>query len=61
MSNLTFDTAYTDLEKIVREIEGESIPLDDLAVKVKEARKLIDFCEGKLRGIEAELQGKAGD
>ena len=55
MINLTFDTAYTELEKIIRLIEGENIPLDELAEKVKEAKELIRFCENKLRNIETEL------
>ena len=55
MINLTFDTAYTELEKIIRLIESETIPLDELAEKVKEAKELIRFCEDKLRGIENEL------
>jgi exodeoxyribonuclease VII small subunit len=55
MINLTFDTAYTELEKIIRLIESENIPLDELAEKVKEAKALIRFCEDKLRGIENEL------
>ena len=59
MSQLTFDKAYADLEKIVRLIESENIPLDELAAKVKEAKKLIRFCEEKLRGIEKELGGDA--
>ena len=55
MSKLSFDTAYTNLEKIIRQIEAEAIPLDELAAKVKEAKELIRFCEDKLRGIEREL------
>ncbi len=55
MINLTFDTAYTELEKIIRLIESENVPLDELAEKVKEAKELIKFCEDKLRGIETEL------
>ena len=63
MINLTFDTAYTELEKIIKLIETESIPLDELAAKVKEAKELIRFCEEKLRGIETELNnaGKASE
>lgn len=57
MSQLTFDTAYKELEKIVRLIESENIPLDELAAKVKEAKELIRYCEEKLRGIEKELNG----
>ena len=56
MSQLTFDTAYAELEKIVRLIESENVPLDELAAKVKEAKELIRFCETKLRGIEQELK-----
>lgn len=59
MSKLSFDTAYTNLEKIIRQIEGEAIPLDELAAKVKEAKELIRFCEEKLRGIERELNPEA--
>jgi len=55
MIKVTFDTAYTELEKIIRLIESETIPLDELAEKVKEAKELIRFCEDKLRGIENEL------
>jgi exodeoxyribonuclease VII small subunit len=55
MNSLTFDTAYAELEKIVRQIENESIPLDELAARVKEAKQLIRFCEEKLRAVEHEL------
>ena len=60
MINLTFDTAYAELEKIIRLIEGENIPLDELAEKVKEAKELIQFCETKLRTIESELNKTSG-
>jgi len=56
MSQLTFDSAYAELEKIVRLIESENVPLDELAAKVKQAKELIRFCEEKLRGIEQELK-----
>jgi exodeoxyribonuclease VII small subunit len=51
----TFDQAWAELEKLVAEIEDESLPLDALATKVKEARTLIKYCEEKLRGIEKDL------
>jgi exodeoxyribonuclease VII small subunit len=52
---ITFDEAYKAIEKIVMEIEQETIPLDQLAEKVKEAKSLIAFCNNKLKDIEAEL------
>lgn len=59
-NKLNFDTAYEAIEKIVQEIEAENIPLDQLAEKVKEAKKLLAFCDEKLRNIEAELNESAG-
>ena len=60
MIHLTFDAAFAELEKIIKQIEGETIPLDDLAEKVKEAKSLIRFCEEKLRGIEEQLTQSTG-
>jgi exodeoxyribonuclease VII small subunit len=58
MSKQTFDDAWKALEKLVAEIEDETIPLDELAAKVKAAKKLIQFCEEKLRGIEKDLSNE---
>jgi len=58
MSEQTFDDAWKALEKLVSEIEDETIPLDELATKVKAAKQLIKFCEEKLRGIEKDLSNE---
>jgi exodeoxyribonuclease VII small subunit len=55
---ITFDMAYAAIEEIVQQIESESIPLDQLAEKVKKAKELLAFCNEKLRNIEAELKDK---
>lgn len=57
-NNITFDEAYAAIEEIVMQIENESIPLDQLAEKVKKAKELLAFCNEKLKNIEAELKGK---
>jgi exodeoxyribonuclease VII small subunit len=54
---MNFDKAHAQLEKIVQEIEDENIPLEELAAKIKEAKELIAFCEGKLREVEESLEG----
>jgi exodeoxyribonuclease VII small subunit len=54
-TNLTYKKAYSELEKIVEEIEEEDIQLETLANKVKDANELIKFCEDKLRTIETEV------
>jgi exodeoxyribonuclease VII small subunit len=52
---ITYDTAYTQLRTLVAEIEDDSLQLDALADKVKQAKELIVYCENKLRGIEEKL------
>lgn len=51
-SNLTFDKAFSDLTKLVDQIEDNKIQVDTLTEKVEEATELIKFCETKLRTIE---------
>jgi len=54
--NLTYNKAYSDLEKLVDQIEDDKIQLDTLAEKVKQAKELIEFCETKLRNIDKEVK-----
>ena len=56
MNNVTFDQAWQQLQQLVTAIEDETLPLDELAQKVKLAKSLITFCDEKLRGIEQDLQ-----
>ncbi len=51
----TFDEAWAELEQLVEDIEDETIPLEELAEKVKKARALISYCEKRLRQIEKDL------
>lgn len=55
MENMTYETAYRELQKISSEIENESVSVDVLAEKVKRAAELISFCQTKLRNTEAEV------
>ena len=52
---LTYNEAFSKLENIVEEIEEDSILLDTLNEKIKEASELISYCENKLRDIEADV------
>ena len=55
-TNLSYTEAFESLEKIVAQIEDDSIQLDTLADKVKQANELIQYCETKLRSIEREVK-----
>jgi exodeoxyribonuclease VII small subunit len=56
--NLTYNEAYESLTAILNQLEDDSIQLDTLAEKVKEARALIAHCEKKLRAIESDVDLK---
>lgn len=53
--NLTYETAYAELEAIAKEIENETISVDVLAVKVRRASELIAFCQDRLKSTETEV------
>ena len=56
MKTLTYNEAYAELEKLVHQLEDDSIQLDTLAEKVIHAKELIAICEEKLRTIEGEVR-----
>ena len=53
---MTYNEALSELESIVEEIEDDSIKLDQLTAKVREAYDLVEFCELKLRSIDDDLK-----
>ena len=55
-TNLSYTEAFASLEKIVEQIEDDSIQLDTLAEKVQQANELIQYCEAKLRTIETDVK-----
>jgi exodeoxyribonuclease VII small subunit len=52
---ITYDSALTELQNIVAEIEGEEIGIDELSKKVKRAAELLKFCQKKLRQTEEDV------
>ena len=60
-NDLTYSKAYSELEKLVEQIEDDNIQLDTLADKVKKANEFIKFCETKLRTIETEVASATKD
>jgi exodeoxyribonuclease VII small subunit len=59
--NLTYNEAYNELSKLVDQIEDDTIQLDTLAEKVKQAKELIDYCETRLRTIEKNVESALTD
>ncbi len=51
----TYTAAKNKLDQIIKELEGDSISIDELSQKVKEAKELIKWCKEKLRSTQSEL------
>jgi exodeoxyribonuclease VII small subunit len=53
--NLTYESAYEELQQITIAIENETVTIDQLAVKLRRAAELISFCQLRLRTTESEV------
>jgi exodeoxyribonuclease VII small subunit len=54
-TEITYSSALTELDAIVKEIEGETVSVDELTDKVKRATFLISFCKERLRLTEEQV------
>jgi len=52
-----YSEAFDELQKIVSEIEGGDISVDELSEKVKRAAVLIRICKNKLTSTEEDVTG----
>ena len=50
-----YEAAFAQLQAIVRKMENDEYSLDEIAVQLKEAQRLIKFCKDKLSKTEAEI------
>lgn len=53
---LTYESAYAELQDIITDIEDGEIGVDVLSEKVKRAAELIAFCKQKLATTESDVQ-----
>jgi len=60
---LSFDKSLAQLEKIVQDMEGGSLPLEKMMEQFEEGMRLIALCSAKLNEVEKkiELMVKKGD
>jgi exodeoxyribonuclease VII small subunit len=50
-----YEDSFNELQQIVTELEDGEISVDELAVKIKRASELIDFCKKKLKNTEEDV------
>ena len=56
MKEETYTQAFERLQKIVSQIESGELEIDQLADMIKEANKLIAFCNDKLTKADQETK-----
>lgn|GEM_PF-1405350 len=57
---ITYETAWNELQQIVAELQAESVSVDQLAEKVERAAALVAFCRTRLRQTEEKLDQLTG-
>ena len=50
-----YEAAFAQLQDIVRKMENDEYNIDEIAVQLKEAQRLIKFCKDKLTSTEQEI------
>jgi len=56
MAAFNYDKGYTELRKILEDIQQSDAGLEDLSKKLKNAKELVKKCKAKLRDVEADIQ-----
>jgi exodeoxyribonuclease VII small subunit len=56
MQTETYNQAFDRLQKIVSQIESGELDIDQLADMIKEANKLIAFCNDKITKADEEIK-----
>jgi exodeoxyribonuclease VII small subunit len=55
-NGLTFEQAILRLERIVADMEGAELPLEDVIRKYEEGTRLVRFCSQKLEEAEKKIE-----
>ena len=53
---IKYEEALAQLETIVRKMASNELDIDEIAVQLKTAQRLIAFCKDKLTKTEEEIQ-----
>ncbi|MFN0174794.1 MAG: exodeoxyribonuclease VII small subunit [Saprospiraceae bacterium] len=55
----TYQSAWTELQRIVNDLQGGSVGIDELTNKIERAAELVRFCRERLRSTE-DAVGRLG-
>lgn len=52
----SFELALAELDRLVQQMEGGQMPLDQLLDAYKRGADLLEFCRGRLQAVEAQVK-----
>lgn len=52
---LTYESAFAELQQIIRDLQDEAVGIDELSAKIARATELVRFCRERLRATEEEI------
>jgi exodeoxyribonuclease VII small subunit len=61
MKETKYETAFEELQTIVRQMEDNELDIDQLSEKLKRARELITVCKAKLTKTDEEIKKILGE
>ncbi|TNE61205.1 MAG: exodeoxyribonuclease VII small subunit [Bacteroidetes bacterium] len=53
---MSYEAAFSELQQLVAELQGEAVSMDTLTEKTARARELIRYCREKLRQTEETVK-----
>ena len=53
---MKYEEAIKELDSIVSKLEGNELNIDQMADQLKQAKKLISLCKGKLTKTDEEIK-----
>ena len=56
----SYESAFAELQQIVRELQEETVGIDELTARIARATELIRFCRERLRMTEDEIGKLSG-
>lgn len=56
LQETTYEQAMSQLEALACQAEDGTLPIDQLASKLKDAQQLLQFCQQKLTAAEQEVE-----
>jgi exodeoxyribonuclease VII small subunit len=59
--DLTYEAAAAELAEITKQLEADTITVDELSEKVRRGAYLVNWCKARLKSTEDDIKAIMGD